>query len=386
MKKLIVLLLALSLVLLSSCTGTKAPDETDAPAWEGSVWDGSVADGFSAGAGTEDAPFEIASAAELAYLAKSVNEGISYADAYIVLTCHIDLANIEWAPIGNGVNNFSGSFDGGGHTIKGLSVTKGHFFEREYYEGKFSRECVIGLFGCCTSATLLDLVIQQPRLSATHQGEGAPVVMGALTGELQANGGTVVENITVIGGEIYLEFLGSGGSASDIGGVIGLAHDGDGGDITIRNLQADTSLVAGWGFSGYVGGLVGRATSEDDFVCENANCKLQVGYTYEDDAARGPVVAAFGSTSAYDGSFKLADIYSEITMTKLWKLYHGYPNYTAYGMIGEVYGNGDYEFENLSGYVRQQEGEESMTELALYEISDRVTYTEKNCKGAIEKP
>lgn len=48
-------------------------------------WDGSIAEGFAGGSGAEGDPYLIYTAAQLAYLAKSVNEGNSYKGKYILL-------------------------------------------------------------------------------------------------------------------------------------------------------------------------------------------------------------------------------------------------------------------------------------------------------------
>lgn len=53
-------------------------------------------DKFAAGDGTQGNPFQIETAAQLAYFAKTVNEGEAYLHKYIVLTADIDLANKEW--------------------------------------------------------------------------------------------------------------------------------------------------------------------------------------------------------------------------------------------------------------------------------------------------
>ncbi len=74
------------------------------------------------GTGTADDPYQISSAAELYWFAAYVNEDNT--DACAVLTKDIDLGGEDepWTPIG--INSYTGTFDGRGHTISGL-----------YYEG-----------------------------------------------------------------------------------------------------------------------------------------------------------------------------------------------------------------------------------------------------------
>lgn len=85
-------------------------------------WDGSSKTQPS-GSGTAASPYEIGTAAQLAWFADAVNSGSRSACA--VLTADIDLNGQEWRPIANsGVNNgYTGTFDGQGHVIHGICVT-----------------------------------------------------------------------------------------------------------------------------------------------------------------------------------------------------------------------------------------------------------------------
>lgn len=102
---------------------------------ETNVWDGTIASGFAGGDGTQNNPFQIETAAQLAHFAKTVNEGEAYLYKYIVLTADIDLANKEWTPIGNHSNIFKGNFNGNNHTVTGMKIS-----------GELDR---VGLFGEC---------------------------------------------------------------------------------------------------------------------------------------------------------------------------------------------------------------------------------------------
>lgn len=103
---------------------------------ETDVWNGTIASGFAVGTGTENDPYQINTAAELAYFAKSVNDGKWYDGEYIILKNNINLNNQEWTPIGNHSNSFRGNFDGRNHTVTGMQIS-----------GELDR---VGLFGECT--------------------------------------------------------------------------------------------------------------------------------------------------------------------------------------------------------------------------------------------
>ncbi len=88
-----------------------------------SVWTDYAAGSYEGGDGSEDSPYLIASAEQLALLARETNEDHSqYTDVYFRLTEDIDLSGHSWEPIGNSAQSFLGGFDGNGHTISGLYI------------------------------------------------------------------------------------------------------------------------------------------------------------------------------------------------------------------------------------------------------------------------
>ena len=81
------------------------------------------------GDGSQEAPFLIENANNLAFLSKKCSEGEHYYGVYFKLTIDINLNNKEWIPIGlyNPVlgmpnNDFQGHFDGDGHFIDNISI------------------------------------------------------------------------------------------------------------------------------------------------------------------------------------------------------------------------------------------------------------------------
>lgn len=107
-------------------------------------WDGSIAPAAYLAAVTDTAnkTVKISSAELLAAFAKSVNNGNSYWGYTVTLETDIDLQNQDWTPIGNGTKNFSGNFDGQGHTIANLKCNGG-----ANSPTKLDATCQ-GLFGC----------------------------------------------------------------------------------------------------------------------------------------------------------------------------------------------------------------------------------------------
>ena len=92
-------------------------------------------------------PFNISSKAELESLASYVNSG-GGSGANILLTADIDLggsAEKPWTPIGTEAAPFSGTFDGGGHTISGLYTDQNNDYQGLF--GYAAQGSVIKNFG-----------------------------------------------------------------------------------------------------------------------------------------------------------------------------------------------------------------------------------------------
>lgn len=176
---------------------------------ETDVWDGTIASGFAVGTGTENDPYQINTAAELAYFAKSVNDGKWYDGEYIILKNNINLNNQEWTPIGNHSNSFRGNFDGGNHTVTGMRISN-------------SSADYVGLFGECT----------------------------------RYNINSAIKNITVensvITGKVH------------VGAIIGYA-----GEINIENCQSVGNTVNG---NKKVGGISGSVVGSVSYAAKIVQC------------------------------------------------------------------------------------------------------------------
>ena len=111
-------ILAVLAVLAVVCVGAAGAADVD-------VWDGTIASGFAGGDGTEGNPYQISTGAQLAYLAKSVNEKTLYTGQYFKLTNDINLSAHNWVPIeayDNGSALSGVTIDGNNHTIFGMKI------------------------------------------------------------------------------------------------------------------------------------------------------------------------------------------------------------------------------------------------------------------------
>lgn len=112
------------LVMLCACIAPSADVEGDVE----THWNGDVATKYDSGSGTAEDPYIIKTAGELAFLAKSVNDGKDCANEYFILGSDIDISGKQWVPIGSYAEEsttnkpFKGCFDGKDHTISGLTT------------------------------------------------------------------------------------------------------------------------------------------------------------------------------------------------------------------------------------------------------------------------
>lgn len=142
-----------------------------------------------------DGSYTVTSADGLMNIAELVNGGKS--DINITLDTDIDLTGKDWTPIGTDYDNsYKGTFDGGGHTITGLTVT--------------TYDKYAGLFGWLNSAgTVKNVVMEGVQITNNHSSGFAGGVVG--------NSWGTIENCSVSGsvnGEVY------------VGGVVGKQTSG----------------------------------------------------------------------------------------------------------------------------------------------------------------
>lgn len=225
------------------------------------AWDGETRDEKPNGEGTEVAPYQIGSGAELAWLADKVNNASSVAKLYVVLTDDIDLGNQPWTPIGKDFHEFSGVFDGKGHVVEGLKV---------------SNVADAGLFGVAKGAAIKNLVV---RGSVTGTGNAAGILAKA------KNEACTIENC---GNEAAVTVTKSSGGYA--GGILGSTSTG----VQIArcyNRSAVTSI--GSTNSSRAGGIVGYISGNGE---AKVNTCYNTGNITSDSYAAG-VFAGFGGYS-----------------------------------------------------------------------------------------
>ena len=248
------------------------------------AWRDNAAADFAGGSGTEADPYQITDGAQLAKIAKDVENGTVYKDAYFRLENDIDLSAHRWNPIGvykwyegGATENktFAGFLDGNGKTIKGLIVDE-----------RIDKNSA-GLFGnirdnagAATNVGVKDLNIVDARIYAMDEGmeQSSSAILAGFV--MAISGHTIrFDDISVSGTIINTRV----GKAMISGGLIGQACR-----VTADNCRADVTIEGGDNIGGFVG-LDGSSTY--------TNCKVTgkvtglwaiggfVGYAGEADSA-----------------------------------------------------------------------------------------------------
>lgn len=199
--------------------------------------------------------YTVTSADGLKNIAKLVNEqwnlGIN-----ITLTADIDLSGIDWTPIGIDYNHqYKGTFNGGGHTITGLTVT--------------TSDQYAGLFGYIGSGgTVKDVTLEGVQIATTHSVGDAGGVAGYSYGNIEncsvsgSVSGSGMNGIAggVVGFQVGGSLTGCSSSATvnagnTAGGVAGTTNNGA--TLTACYATGDVTLVSNDIGTYFAGGVVG---------------------------------------------------------------------------------------------------------------------------------
>ena len=165
--------------------------------------------------------YTVTSADGLMNVAELVNGGKT--DINITLDKNIDLTGKDWTPIGTSFDNsYTGTFDGGGHTITGLTVTT-----NDEYAGLFG---YLGNFGNA-AGTVKNVVMDGIQITCNHRLGYAGGVAGFSWGTIEnCSVSGSVSGTKCVGGVVGAQKAGSitGCSSSatvkgtvDVGGVAG---------------------------------------------------------------------------------------------------------------------------------------------------------------------
>lgn len=229
------------------------------------------------GKGTEDEPYQIGTAQEMAWLAYAVNNQMESEGYCAVLTADIDLGYCQWPVIGvlsgNGQRAYTGTFDGQGHTVSGLNITS------------LGGRQKLGLFGVAQDAVIENL--------------------------------TVRGNIDLTGVRSYDTTTGY-----IIGGVLG---SGEGGGVTIRSCVSQVDISVSFvndqkAQNSAVGGLVGRLSGSGSHEITNCRNEGRIYTAFEPgayylggsggDGGQGGIVGFIGASAQLECCVNTGTVYA----------------------------------------------------------------------------
>ena len=143
--------------------------------------------------------YTVTSADGLMNVAELVNGGKT--DINITLDKNIDLTGKDWTPIGTSFDNsYTGTFDGGGHTITGLTITTNDQF--------------VGLFGYLNRAGMVkNVVMEGIQITSNH--------MFGCTGGVAGFSWGTIENCSVSGSVSGTDCVGGVVGSQKAGSIIG---------------------------------------------------------------------------------------------------------------------------------------------------------------------
>ena len=252
-------------------------------------------DSFGGGSGTEDDPYRIATAEQLAFLSWTVYSGNEYGvvsddnyyynDVYFLQTADIDLFSYYWQSIGIEQDRnklpvrryFSGNYDGGGFSITSINL-------RGVGNSHDDSSCK-GLFGRTFGGSIKNLSVE---INVNRNGsfnDQLDIYVGGVVGYASAT------NISHCNSSGYIP------GWTNVGGIVGYATNNsrisyctNNSEILCMTSSASDSSTGGGGIVGYgqsiivndcvnyadlspgsvtVGGIVGYGSSTDIFNCKN---------------------------------------------------------------------------------------------------------------------
>ncbi|MCL2851397.1 MAG: hypothetical protein FWE01_03480, partial [Firmicutes bacterium] len=135
--------------------------------------------------GSESNPILINNLDELVQFRNSVNAGNTFFGQVVRLTDSINLADEEWLPIGSSVvNHFGGTFEGGGHFIRNMTITRS--------------AAQTGFFGFTNAATIRNLGFVNVNITSSNTSSTADT--GVVIGQSMST--LVLDRVVVFGGNV----------------------------------------------------------------------------------------------------------------------------------------------------------------------------------------
>lgn len=279
-----------------------------------------------AGSGTQNAPWQISSQADLAQAGLSGTcQTNANQNQFYELTADVALTG-NWTPLNFGLGTGTGGLDGNGFTISGLNVSMA---------GNYA-----GLFGILKNSTVTDLTIKVGSVAgntwvgalaglaqySTIQnvnilGTGSTIISGSTgAGNGQAVGGAIGYTLDCTISGVSIKALGGSVRGTDYyGGLIGTV---EGGSVSDLGSRVNVSRLSGG--SGIAGGVIGKLVPKTDVILDG----LFFGGTISSDFMVGGLIGyAFSNSGNHNVTISNSGVRGSISTQG---------NYNPAALIGEV--------------------------------------------------
>lgn len=252
----------------------------------------------------------ISTAAELAWVAETVNDGTTtgstgesgFEGCTITLDSDIDLNDNEWTPIGNGAKPFKGTFDGNNKTIKNLKISNDNY--TSFAESD-------GLFGKTYNA-----IIEKLTVIISDQGISGVYITGGIVGSASE---TKITNCCVLGGSITVNF--NGGDDATVGGIAGYCSNSNISYcyVNVSCIMAIKKSVEGNSGRSVAGGIVGSASGSSTIqkcLSFTTNIKVEAETSFVGDCKLAGIVGDDRSVSLSDNYLNNLCIFTSVTLNE----------------------------------------------------------------------
>ncbi len=224
------------------------------------MWTGNVAASFASGYGTQEMPYIIERAEELAFMQKVINEKVSdYDGAYFALGDDINLGGKYWTPIGLSENiPFSGHFNGNGYRILNYKVSDNQY---------------AGFFGYVKNGTIKNVHFSDFDIDITYNLDDPSLYV--YTGGVAGYYDSIAFAGEISGIRVSANKFEVSGNAKHIyaGGIVGFGSAHNAGTTTIHDSFVTTpiTVTAESGYA-YAGGIAARYETNSASVSKIINC------------------------------------------------------------------------------------------------------------------
>ena len=283
------------------------------------------------------------------------------ADGYYCLTCDIDMTDAlgeygdyyndgkGWEPIGNKNTPFTGTFDGMGHTIKGLYINR-------------TSEDYVGLFGYVSGATIKNCKLEAGKI----KGSG---FVGGFVGYAK---GVNINKCNLLQGNI--SYYGT-----EVGGIVGCCY----GELEITECTNNATISNGT----YTGGIIGYVSSPSTLSnIQNCLNNGSVSCYVTDSDSRKYYAAAGGIIGSSHGSITIRSCRNNGIILRNGNCYNDPGGILGYGESGVVniiscinFGKSIYSISGVS-YYKKYRATINIENCYNFSSSIQFSYdTKKNC-------